>query len=206
MEYRSKQQKRGYVNVYTERTLLISGSDKGIDAIVNFLKGCGYASVSVVSSGDEARRMLQHDTFGLIVLNTPLKDEFGYQLSLQLTQNTCSGVVMLCKSDMAEEMSNKTVSYGVLVVSKPLNRSALYQAVRMANAMNGRMMHMKLENDKLQKKLEELRCVSRAKCLLIEREQYTEEQAHRYIEKLAMDTRRNRKEVAMEILSRYASG
>ena len=141
--------------------------------------------------------------FSLIVLNTPLKDEFGYQLSLQLTQNTCSGVVMLCKADMAEEMANKTISYGVLVVAKPLNRAALLQAIRMGKAMHGRMMHMKAENDKLQKKLEELRCVSRAKCILIEREQYTEEQAHRYIEKLAMDTRRNRKDVAMEILSRY---
>ena len=189
--------------MYTERTLLISGSEKGLDAIINFLKGCGYAAVSVVSSGDEARRMLQQDTFSLIVLNTPLKDEFGYQLSLQLTQNTCSGVVMLCKADMAEEMANKTISYGVLVVAKPLNRAALLQAIRMGKAMHGRMMHMKAENDKLQKKLEELRCVSLAKCILIEREQYTEEQAHRYIEKLAMDTRRNRREVAMEILSRY---
>ena len=178
------------MDVYTERTLLISGSEKGLDAIINFLKGCGYAAVSVVSSS-------------LIVLNTPLKDEFGYQLSLQLTQNTCSGVVMLCKADMAEEMANKTISYGVLVVAKPLNRAALLQAIRMGKAMHGRMMHMKAENDKLQKKLEELRCVSRAKCILIEREQYTEEQAHRYIEKLAMDTRRNRREVAMEILSRY---
>ena len=69
------------MDVYTERTLLISGSEKGLDAIINFLKGCGYAAVSVVSSGDEARRMLQQDTFSLIVLNTPLKDEFGYQLS-----------------------------------------------------------------------------------------------------------------------------
>lgn len=189
--------------MYTERTLLISGSEKGLDAIINFLKGCGYAAVSVVSSGDEARRRLQQDTFSLIVLNTPLKDEFGYQLSLQLTQNTCSGVVMLCKADMAEEMTNKTISYGVLVVAKPLNRAALLQAIRMGKAMHGRMMHMKAENDKLQKKLEELRCVSCAKCILIEREQYTEEQAHRYIEKLAMDTRRNRREVAMEILSRY---
>lgn len=191
------------MDVYTERTLLISGSEKGLDAIINFLKGCGYAAVSVVSSGDEARRRLQQDTFSLIVLNTPLKDEFGYQLSLQLTQNTCSGVVMLCKADMAEEMTNKTISYGVLVVAKPLNRAALLQAIRMGKAMHGRMMHMKAENDKLQKKLEELRCVSRAKCILIEREQYTEEQAHRYIEKLAMDTRRNRREVAREILSRY---
>ena len=94
---------------------------------------------------------------------------------------------------MAEEMTNKTISYGVLVVAKPLNRAALLQAIRMGKAMHGRMMHMKAENDKLQKKLEELRCVSRAKCILIEREQYTEEQAHRYIEKLAMDTRRNRR-------------
>ncbi|MDD6109071.1 MAG: response regulator, partial [Ruminococcus sp.] len=117
--------------MYTERTLLISGSEKGLDAIINFLKGCGYAAVSVVSSGDEARRRLQQDTFSLIVLNTPLKDEFGYQLSLQLTQNTCSGVVMLCKADMAEEMTNKTISYGVLVVAKPLNRAALLQAIRM---------------------------------------------------------------------------
>ena len=191
------------MDVYTERTLLISGSEKGLDAIINFLKGCGYAAVSVVSSGDEARRMLQQDTFSLIVLNTPLKDEFGYQLSLQLTQNTCSGVVMLCKADMAEEMTNKTISYGVLVVAKPLNRAALLQAIRMGKAMHGRMMHMKAENDKLQKKREEWRCVSRAKCTWIEGEQDTEEQAHRYIEKLAMDTRRNRREVAMEILSHY---
>ena len=104
---------------------------------------------------------------------------------------------------MAEEMANKTISYGVLVVAKPLNRAALLQAIRMGKAMHGRMMHMKAENDKLKKKQEELRCVTRAKCILIEREQSTEEQAHRYIEKLAMDTRRNRREVAMEILSRY---
>ncbi len=186
-----------------ERALLISGSDKGIDVITNFFKSCGYTAVSVVSSGDEARRILQQDTYSLIVINTPLKDEFGYQLSLQLTQNTYAGVMLLCKADMAEEMTNKTGTYGVLVVAKPINRTALYQATRMAKAMHGRMIQMKLENNKLQKKLEELRYVSRVKCLLIEREQYTELQAHRYIEKMAMDTRRTRKEVAMEILSHY---
>ena len=112
------------MDVYTERTLLISGSEKGLDAIINFLKGCGYAAVSVVSSGDEARRMLQQDTFSLIVLNTPLKDEFGYQLSLQLTQNTCSGVVMLCKADMAEEMTE----YTQLTVLSQAGTSMLAQA------------------------------------------------------------------------------
>ena len=59
------------------------------------------------------------------------------------------------------------------------------------------------ENAKLRTKLEELRYVSRAKCLLIVKQQMTEETAHRYIEKNAMDTRRTRKDVAMEIIAKY---
>ena len=114
---------------------------------------------------DDERYNVTLERFGYLILQATV---FGQHVH-------CSGVVMLCKADMAEEMANKTISYGVLVVAKPLNRAALLQAIRMGKAMHGRMMHMKAENDKLQKKLEELRCVSRAKCILIEREQYTEE-------------------------------
>ena len=48
-----------------------------------------------------------------------------------------------------------------------------------------------------------LRLVSRAKCCLVEHEQMTEAEAHRYIEKQAMDTRRDRTEIAQEILENY---
>ena len=42
--------------------------------------------------------------------------------------------------------------------------------------------------------------VDRAKCYLIEKKGYTETDAHRLIEKHAMDTRMSRGEVAQEIL------
>ena len=59
------------------------------------------------------------------------------------------------------------------------------------------------ENRRLREKIEELRIVERAKCVLIEHLQFTEEQAHRYIEKQAMDRRSTRRTIAESILNTY---
>lgn len=186
-----------------ERTLIVSGSEKGLDGMTSFLKNCGYPSVVTISSGSEARRMIHHDSYGLIIINTPLKDETGYQLSLKLSEDTCAAVILICKADIADEMTNRTIDYGVCVVPKPLNKAVFLQAIRTGTAFHHRMLALHQENAKLRTKLEELRYVSRAKCLLIAKQQMTEETAHRYIEKNAMDTRRTRKDVAMEIIAKY---
>ena len=54
-----------------------------------------------------------------------------------------------------------------------------------------------------QSKIEEIRLVDRAKCMLIQYLSMTESQAHRYIEKQAMDRRVTRGEVARSILGLY---
>lgn len=120
--------------MYSERTLIISGSEKGLDGVIGFLKTCGCGSVAVVSSGSEARRMIPHDDYDLILINTPLKDEFGHQLAVKLCESTCSGVILICKADLAEEMVNRTGDYGVCVVSKPLNKQELVKALRIGSA------------------------------------------------------------------------
>ena len=95
------------------------------------------------------------------------------------------------------------MDYGICVVPKPLNKNALLQAVRLGSAFHNRLLLMQKENNKLRAKLEEVRYVSRAKFLLITEQNMSEEAAHRYIEKSAMDTRRTRKEVSLEIIARY---
>ena len=63
------------------------------------------------------------------------------------------------------------------------------------------------ENGKyLHEKLMQLRLVSRAKCLLIENRGMTEAEAHHYIEKEAMNSRRTREQVAEEILEEGVPG
>ena len=63
-----------------------------------------------------------------------------------------------------------------------------------------RLAVLRTENAKLLDKIAQLRLVDRAKCYLIEKKGYTETDAHRLIEKHAMDTRMSRGEVAQEIL------
>lgn len=55
-------------------------------------------------------------------------------------------------------------------------------------------------NEYLSARLAELRLTGRAKCLLVQHRGMTEAEAHRYLEKTAMDTRRSRAQVAQDVL------
>ena len=64
---------------------------------------------------------------------------------------------------------------------------------------------LKFQNQKPQNKLEEIRLIDRAKCVLIQYLNMTEQQAHRYIEKQSMDLRQSRVVTAESILKTYES-
>jgi response regulator NasT len=64
-------------------------------------------------------------------------------------------------------------------------------------------MDIKKENEGLHRKIEELRIVNRAKYILMQYLSFTEEQAHRYIEKQAMDLRQTKIKIAENILKTY---
>ena len=53
---------------------------------------------------------------------------------------------------------------------------------------------------KLKEKMEEIRLVNRAKLLLIEKKSMSEADAHRYLEKTAMDSGKKRIAVANDII------
>ena len=59
------------------------------------------------------------------------------------------------------------------------------------------------ENQRLTKRLDDARVTGQAKCLLALHEQMTEAEAHRHIEKLAMDARVTRRQIAQSIIRRY---
>ena len=77
------------------------------------------------------------------------------------------------------------------------------QAMGLLLASQAKVERCRAENERLRQKLEELRIVSRAKCLLVEYLHLTEEEAHKYLERIAMEERKNRRSVAEEILREY---
>lgn len=124
---------------------------------------------------------------------------------MNIAETHVCGIILVVKTDVAEDVEAKVEDYGVVVVPKPINRAFFYHAVKMVLTARRRLMVLQTENVKLQQKIEEIRLVDRAKCCLIQYLNMTEAQAHRHIEKQAMDTRRTRREVAEGILQTYES-
>ena len=190
--------------MYMEKALIISGSSQGLDILVRMItSSTGINDVSTISSGAESRRLVSNTDYDIIVINTPLSDEFGHELSIYLSEHTSSGIILVCKSAIADEISEKVIDYGVCVVPKPVNKALFFQSMKIVTAVRSRVMGYQKENANLQVKIDEIKLINRAKCVLMQYLKLTEPQAHRYIEKQAMDTRKTRKEVAQSILLRY---
>lgn len=186
-----------------ESVLLVSSSEKAGESLTQLLRTASYGDITELRSGTAARRALLDASFDLILINTPLSDEFGHELSITAAQSGSAGVILIVKSELADDVSAKVEEFGILVVPKPVGRALFYQALKLISATRRRILNLKQENVKLQKKIEEIRLVDRAKCVLIQHLHFTEAQAHRYIEKQAMDLRVTRREVAENILKTY---
>lgn len=183
--------------------LIVSGSDKGIELITQLLNSDAKTQIVSVKSSTEARRLINASDYDLVVINTPLSDEFGDDLAVTITEISASGVILIVKNEMADDISAKVENLGVLTVSKPIIRQVFIQAQKLALASKNRILGLKSENISLHQKIEEIRLVTRAKCVLIQYLGMTENQAHRYIEKQAMDMRTTRQEIAQNILKTY---
>ena len=79
----------------------------------------------------------------------------------------------------------------------------MLEAVKLISVSNARVRALKAKNDELTAKLEDMKYISRAKIVLMRSLGYSEEQAHKYIEKKSMEMRVSRGKVAMDILKTY---
>lgn len=187
------------------RAMIVSAGASSNEYLSARLAELGYMRTVIVPSAAEARRRMLETDFELIVVNAPLPDEFGHELCTDAVEKTDAGVVFLVKAAAAEQMTAAVSEYGVLLLSKPFSTALFLQVIHMAAASNRRLQRLRQDNARLQDKIAQIRLVGRAKCCLVEREGMTEAAAHRYIEKMAMDTRRDRGEIAQEILDSYDS-
>jgi response regulator NasT len=184
-----------------EKVLIVSSLEKDTEKLGRFFNSRDM-EIRTVSYASKARRALLESDFDLILINTPLSDEFGTDFAVNAAERTFAGVLLFVKADLFAVTLEKAEKYGVFVLEKPLS-SPLNEIMRMMRATSFRLQSVRRENEKLQKKIAEMRTVERAKIALIQYEKMSEEDAHKYIERRAMDRRTTKGEIAAEILKRY---
>lgn len=181
-------------------SLIISPNDDNLIFIEKILKETVSGHVITANSGNEARRIISGGTEPeLVVINTPLPDEFGLELAVTVAETASAEVILICVKDVAEDISHNLSDSGVSVISKPFSREDFRNAFETFPEMHG----IKRESADILTKIDEMRLINRAKCTLMEYLDFTEPQAHRYIEKQAMNNRQTRREVAEKILNTY---
>ena len=184
------------------RVLIAGANDRTFDSLRELLPPDSYEPPLRAGSAGEAKRMLLETDVDLVILNAPLRDEFGTQLALNLSRdNLC--VLMLVPAESFDAVCYKVEDEGILTLSKPVSRSGLLGAIKLLTAMRGKLRKLDRQNQALQEKMQDIRTVNQAKWLLIEIKRMTENEAHYYIEKQAMDMRLSRREVAENIIRTY---
>ena len=183
--------------------LVISSTERFNEQLPELLDKSIYSPIDVVKSVGAAERRLDERSYDLVLINTPLPDDFGarFAIDLSLTSNTVA--LMFVKSEIYIGVYDKVSDYGVFTIRKPLNSQIVLQSLDFLKAARERLRRMEKKSLSLQEKMEEIKIVNRAKLLLISCLSMAEDEAHRYIEKQAMDRCVTRREIAENIIKTY---
>ncbi len=68
------------------RALIVSAGASSNEYIAARLTEMGYSRAVIIPSGAEARRRMTESDFELIVVNSPLPDEFGHEVCINAVE------------------------------------------------------------------------------------------------------------------------
>ena len=183
--------------------LVVSASEKFNQSLAGLLPQSRFSPVRTVSGVGAARRELLERPYDLVLINTPLPDQSGVRLAIDLCGDSGTGVLLFVKSEHYAEVADRVEDYGVLTLQKPTSIGLVAQSLHLLCGTRERLRRMEQKTASIAEKMEEIRLVNRTKWLLISELKMTESDAHRYIEKQAMDRCVTRRAVAESIIQTY---
>lgn len=183
--------------------LVISAKEKFNASLQSLLPESKYAPVQMVSSVSLAKRVLLERSFDFVFINTPLPDDFGTRFAIEISGNKGTVILLLVRNEVYEEVCDKVTEYGILTLPKPASKQMVAHTLNFMAGIRERLRKLEKKSLSMEEKMKEIRLVNRAKWVLIDELKMSETDAHRYIEKQAMDRCVSRREIAEEIISTY---
>ncbi len=188
--------------MYENSTVMIfSPAGDTADNICAAASECGFEHISV-SDGTDARELITENGYSLVFVNAPLENEFGLEIAVFAAEQGC-GVIIAAAAKSCTEIAKRIGNTDIFILPKPMNKPLLMQTFRYVMLSRQRLRDLCGENRKLEVKIKDVKLVDRAKCVLVEYLRISEADAHRQIQKRAMDMRVPLTEIALDILKTY---
>ena len=179
--------------------LLVSRDNKIISQISAFLVPPLF-ELTTTSDFNEARRLATERTFNIIIADSG--DGYDTDFAINVA-DSYSTILLLVPNEHFDEISYRVEGYGILTITKPFEPFYLYNMMKIAIAVQYKVQVLSSQTTKLKVKMEEIKQVNRAKMLLMQNMNMSEQEAHRYIEKEAMDRGMKKTAISEEIIKTY---
>ena len=184
--------------------LVVSATDSFTSVFADLLPETRYYPVHTVASISAAKRVLSEKPFDFIIINSPLPDDTGIRFAIDTCIAKQTAVLLLVKSDIHAEIHDKVAEYGVFTLPKPTSKPTMIHALNWMESARERLRQFEKKSLSIEEKMAEIRLVNKAKRLLISELKMNEPDAHRYIEKQAMDRCIAKRAIAEEIIKLYS--
>ena len=179
--------------------LLVSRDSKIISQVSAFLVPPLF-ELTTTSDFNEARRLATERTFNIIIADSG--DGYDTDFAINVA-DSYSTILLLVPNEHFDEISYRVEGYGILTITKPFEPFYFYNMVKIAIAVQYKVQVLSSQTTKLKVKMEEIKQVNRAKMLLMQNMNMSEQEAHRYIEKEAMDRGMRKTAISEEIIKTY---
>ena len=183
--------------------LIVSATDSFTSAFADLLPEARYSPVDTVTSISVAKRVLAEKTYDFVIIDAPLPDDAGTRFAIDTCTTKQSAVLLLVKNDIHAGIHDRVAEYGVFTLPKPISKVTMTHALNWLESARERLRQFEKKSISIEDKMAEIRLVNKAKWLLISELHMSEPDAHRYVEKQAMDRCVSRRCIAEEIIKTY---
>ena len=193
--------------------LAAAGKEESIQLLRQILRGvsgAGQLRIQQAATLEQIRRGVSgagaQSPADLLIAVMPLGDGTGVEGIIDVAQRHPQQrhpqlmSILLVRQEAYEQVTYQCRNQQIFVIAMPFKRQVLAEAASFMLRIRTVIDDKDKELVRLRKNLSEIRIITSAKIRLMQTRQMTEEEAHYYLEKEAMDRSLSKKEVAEEIL------
>ena len=180
--------------------ILVIAAKPRIQSSVRSALTAKYGRVLTAETVQEARRAVEREKIALMVIFSPLKDEEEIPRLFDMADRRGIAAGYIVGREIYGETAYRLEGRNVFVVAYPLQMDQVLQLVSFLYQVQKRFWLVLSEQERLQRQVQDVQIVCRVKCLLVEKREMTEEEAHHFIEQEAMNTGLSKREAALKIL------
>lgn len=164
-----------------QSALLITQSKNIIDTIRSLLEV--KTDITIVQSSLEAKKQLRTRSFTYCIVCLGIADGHGINLAVEVSSMYHIPICLFVKREMFDQVVYKTQEQEIFVNAIPTNSMTIYQSICMIETYLLQKNYYEQKIAKLKRQRQEDRIIYQAKLYLIQDYNWSEEKAHKYLEK-----------------------